>query len=211
LKLLEACQIVALKSDLRPRRRQIYFEIPLYRGFRTSRAACAALPVARRVIDPVIARGSGDLPDKVFLSRRGTRALENEDEVIAHLAQRGYRTIFPEDLPVPDQLRLFHEAREIVAIHGAGLAPMIYTRPDGPLRQLIEILPCGHMTDNFRGLAHLTGLRWIGVQGRMKPEYMPGIYKLDEPFLSHSLDNFHVDPVSLDMAFDMVGGPGPTL
>jgi hypothetical protein len=211
MEVLKAFGIELLQSDLRPRGQCLHFEVSLYRGMRAGRAAWAALPLARATVDPVISRGAPDLPRKVFLSRRTTRALENEAEVAAHLAGRGYETVYPEELSVPDQLRLFRDAHEIVAIHGAGLAPMIYADRDGPLRHLIEILPCGHMTDNFRGLAHMMGMPWIGVRGRIKSKYAPAIYDLDTPFLTHSLDSFEVDIASLDLAFDMLQAPMPEL
>ena len=62
------------------------------------------------------------------------------------------------------------------------------------------------MTDVFRVMAAQVGCTWIGVRGRMKPEYVGPAYDLDTPFRKFSLDGFEVDPVSLERAFELVGG-----
>ncbi|MEM9844446.1 MAG: glycosyltransferase 61 family protein [Pseudomonadota bacterium] len=199
-----AIGVETLLSDLRPRGPCIHVDAEPYVGIRAIRVEWAALPFSRTLIDPVIDQGAAQLPSRIFLSRRGTRVLDNEAEIAAHLQTRGYQTVYPEDLSVADQLRLFRDAEEVVAVHGAGLAPMIYALPGGALRQLVEILPCGHMTDNFRGLADRMGLPWIGVRGRLKPAYVEPAYKFTEPFLRYSLDSFEVDVASIDVALDLI-------
>ena len=60
------------------------------------------------------------------------------------------------------------------------------------------------MTDVYRGMSQQVGCAWIGVRGRIKPEYIRPAYVLDTPFTRYSLDNFEVDPASLDLALDMI-------
>lgn len=146
------------------------------------------------------ADGGPDLPARVFLARRKTRAITNQSEIEALLHPLGYVTIYPEDLPIADQFRLFNTAERIVAVHGAGLAPLLYRHPHSPLRNFIEILPCGHMTDFFRLMAQQVGCSWIGVRGRLKPEYIRPAYESQGVFKRYSLDGFEVDPVSLERA-----------
>lgn len=140
------------------------------------------------------------LPKRVFLARRKQRAITNQPEIEALLHPLGYVTVYPEDLPVADQFRLFNAAERIVAIHGAGLAPLLYRHPGSPLRNLVEILPAGHMTDFFRLMAQQVGCSWIGVRGRLKPEYIKPAYQAQGVFRQYSLDGFEVDPVSLERA-----------
>lgn len=140
------------------------------------------------------------LPRQVFLARRKQRAITNQPEIEALLRPLGFVTIYPEDLPVADQFRLFNTAERIVAIHGAGLAPLLYRHPDSPLTHLVEILPCGHMTDFYRLMAQQVGCSWMGVRGRLKPEYIRPAYQAQNVFKQFSLDNFEVDPVSLERA-----------
>lgn len=156
-----------------------------------------------------IARAQADgieaLPRRAFLARRKTRHLTNQPEIEAVLAPLGFETIYPEDLPVPDQFRVFNTAEIIVAVHGAGIAPLLYRHADSPLRQIVEIMPCGHMTDFVRGMASVVDCDWIGVRGRLKPEYVRPAYDLGRTFIRFSLDGFEADPVALQNALDRIG------
>ena len=152
------------------------------------------------IIDRLAKVDGPSLPSKIFLARRKTRAISNQAEIEALLSPLGYTTIYPEDLPVAEQFRLFNHAESLVAVHGAGLAPLLYRRPGGPLRQLIEIMPAGHMADYFRLMAQQVDCSWIGVRGRLKKEYFPLAYTQTGLFRKYSLDNFEVDPSSIQRA-----------
>lgn len=156
--------------------------------------------LASGVIDDLARQPVADLPRHVFLARRKTRHLTNQDEIEAILTPRGFTTIYPEDLPVAQQFALFNAAETIVAVHGAGLGPLLYRHPDSPLQHLVEILPVGHMTDVFRMMAQQVGCDWIGIRGRIKPEYVKPAYDLGRFFTAYSLDGFEADPVALDRA-----------
>lgn len=91
----------------------------------------------------------------------------------------------------------------MVAVHGAGMAPLLYVPPNGQLRQLVEILPIGHMTDVYRVIAQQVGIAWIGVRGRIKPGYVEAAYRLNERFNAFSLDSFEVDVVALQQALEL--------
>lgn len=142
-------------------------------------------------------------PRRLFLSRRGTRALENEAEIESFLAGRGYQKIYPETLSAAEQFKLFESAEAIVAIHGAALAPLLYRSEASPLRQVVELFPCGHMTDVFRVVAGQVGCRWAGVRGRIRPEQVAPAYDFGARFTRFSLDPFHVDPRSLALALEI--------
>ena len=156
------------------------------------------------IIDRLAAVQGPALPSRVFLARRKDRAITNQPEIEAVLHPLGYATLYPEDLPVADQFRLFNSAERIVAVHGAGLGPLLYRHGGSPLRHLVEILPCGHMTDFFRLMAQQVGCPWTGVRGRLKPEYVLPAYREQPVFKQFSLDGFEVDPVSLQRALDRV-------
>jgi capsular polysaccharide biosynthesis protein len=143
---------------------------------------------------------------RVFLARRSRRAIANEAEIEAFLGGRGYVKVYPEDLDVAGQFRLFREAESMVAIHGAALAPLLYQSRLPRLGELVEILPAGHMSDNFRVIAQQIGLPWVGVRGRIKPGYVRAAYDFDRRFGAFSVDAFEVDPVSLDRALGLVAG-----
>lgn len=155
------------------------------------------------IVDRLARVEGAPLPARVLLARRKTRDLSNQAEVEAVLVPRGFRTIYPEDLSVADQFRLFNTAETIVGVHGAGLAPLLYRHPGAALRRVVELLPCGHMTDVYRSMSQQVGCGWIGVRGRIKPEYIRPAYALGRPFTRYSLDSFEIDPVSLERALDM--------
>lgn len=147
----------------------------------------------------------GDSPARVFLSRRGTRTIENAAEVTQWLAARGFVTLYPEELDVARQFALFRKAEVIVAASGVGLAPLLYAQPGGALRQLVELTPVGLMTDVYRVMAGQVGCDWIGVRGRIKPEYIRKAYDFHAPMVAFSYDSFFVDIDALELAFDLAG------
>jgi hypothetical protein len=142
------------------------------------------------------------LPRKVFLSRADTRRLSNEAEIEALLEGHGFRKIYAERLSAADQFRLILQAEGLVAIHGAALAPLLY-RTTGHGLRLVELMPCGHMSDVYRVMAQQVGCDWIGVRGKVKPAYVEAAYRLDTRFDAFSLDDFDIDAVSLERALDM--------
>ena len=154
-----------------------------------------------------LAKGPQDqtLGSRIFLARRKTRQLSNQAAIEALLAKRGFVTIYPEDLPAAAQFGLFNNVESIVAIHGAGLAPLLYRHPDTPLKHLVEILPCGHMTDFYRMMAQQVACAWIGVRGQLKAKYIKQAYSDRQMFTDYSLDNFAVDPISLERALNQIG------
>ena len=145
-------------------------------------------------------RGSLSVPPGSSWPRKDTRRLSNQPEIEALLTGCGYVTVYPETLDAAGQFALFHNAEEIVAVHGAGIAPLLYRQPDSRLRRLVEILPCGHMTDVYRVMSAQTGSSWIGVRGRIKPKYVEPAYQTGSTFTRYSLESFEADPVALSYA-----------
>ncbi len=184
----------------------IRFEMTPWTATRPVRAGWVREPSVVKALNS--APEAPPLPRKVFLSRRKTRMISNEQEATGFLEPMGFETIYPEDLSVADQMRLFREAEVIVAIHGAALAPLLYVPPDGRLKQIIEILPCGHVTDVYRVMAEQVGCAWIGVRGRIKPDYVPPAYDLGSDFKTFSLDAFEVDIAALERAFALTTEEG---
>lgn len=158
-------------------------------------AICAAGLISQ--IQERIEHVRRDVPKRVFLSRRGERALENEDVITRLLKAEGYSTAYPEDHSPEAQFALFAQADEVVAIHGAGLAPLLYRRSDAPPLKVVELLPVGHTDMFFRTIAAQAGAHWAGVRGNLKARYLPDIYDASRPFLRFSKDRFFVDPEAL--------------
>lgn len=183
----------------------ILYDADPWDGIRPARAGWVDTPFMHQALARLDDSATDDLPARVFLSRRNTRAALNEQELADWLGARDFVKIYPEDLSPMDQIRLFRRAEAMVAIHGAGLAPLLYAQPGGRLRHLVEILHAGHMTNVYRVMAHQVGVDWIGVRGRLKPEYIQPAYDFSQIFKTYSLDNFEVDLRALQEAFDMTG------
>lgn len=181
----------------------ISLELDPFISNRTDRHEWVRLPYPRSVLERIFAaKPIAGTPEKVFLIRMGQRALSNHSEVEAWLSARGFVPVLPESLPAEEQLRLFLNAREMVSLSGACLAPLLFTQaPERGPERLIELQPCGHMSSVYREMAHMVGTHFVGVRGRIKPEYVRPAYDFRTPFLKFSQDDFHVDTDSLDLAF----------
>jgi capsular polysaccharide biosynthesis protein len=75
---------------------------------------------------------------KIYIKRRTHRSASNDDAVERLLTNLGYETICTEDLLQADQIALFSGAQSVVAIHGAGLANMLFMPPGATV---IELTP----------------------------------------------------------------------
>lgn len=160
--------------------------------------------IVKKLNELVSSRGA--LPQRILIARRGSRTILNQEEVEIALRQRGFKTIYAEDLHIADQIRLFSECETIVAIHGAALGPLLYRLPNNTrVTNIVEIIPCGIASDIFRMMAQQVGCRWIGVRGKIKPRYVTSAYNMKQKFFSEfQNDSFEVDPVSLLSALDHV-------
>ncbi|WP_165611613.1 glycosyltransferase family 61 protein [Cognatiyoonia sediminum] len=182
------------------------YEIDPWTSMRKSRVDWVSTDAVSNVVDAICDTGA-PMPPKVFLARRNTRAIQNQTEVEEFLSSLGYVTIYPEDLTVSDQFRLFREAEEMVAVHGAGLAPLLFQKRNSNLKRLVEIMPVGHMTEVFHVIAQQVGCDWIGARGRIKSTYVPKIYGDMNVFSEYSLDDFEVDIRSLKEAITLIRNP----
>lgn len=163
-------------------------------------------PVAAALQDGTIP--TADTPPRLFVSRKGTRALTNEAEIAGLLAPAGFETVYMEELSTALQLRTLINARQVVAVHGAALAPLLYRGPEAEPVALIELFPVGHLTNVYRAVIAAQQGRWCGVRGHITPRNLSEIYKLGQPYLKHSLDTFTVDPEAVKIAQEIVGEQG---
>ena len=97
---------------------------------RASIKACSW--VRERILGNIDSYATSKVPlmsPNVFLSRRKTKArrILNEEEVIETLAKMDFVTYVLEDIDWQDQVKLFAQAKIIVAPHGAGLTNMIFS------------------------------------------------------------------------------------
>jgi hypothetical protein len=92
-------------------------------------------------------------PSAVYLSRRRSdRSFTNEAEVEAMLLRKGFAIVYSEDLDVAEEIALFQRVEMIVGPHGAGLANLVWIKPE---TRVIEIMSPKMISDFFLRLARV--------------------------------------------------------
>lgn len=93
-------------------------------------ASPAAQAVWERVAKSLVAQASdAPVPDRVFISRRPSlrRSCLNGDVVEQRFRDAGFDVVYPEDLTLPDQARLFSEASVVAGFGGTGMLNLVYS------------------------------------------------------------------------------------
>lgn len=108
------------------------------RGDHTPRWACQFLHDA--FVPMAQARVTRQFPPYVYINRRDTTARNvlNEPEVEAALAEYGIESFALTGMPFLEQVALFNRAKVVVAVHGAGLTNLVFSRPGTPM---LEFFP----------------------------------------------------------------------
>ncbi len=159
--------------------------------------------------------------EKIFVSRKSSRTIENEAEITSLLKAHGFERYYFEtgELSVIEQWQVMAGAREIVAIHGAGLTPLIFNghglaQPRGDLSglRIVELHGAGYFVDFNRRLAAVMNAHWCGVRGRISPQI---VRDLDDRGGGrvHQSSSFRVDPEALELALKysaLAGQPQPS-
>jgi capsular polysaccharide biosynthesis protein len=101
-------------------------------------------------------RSSAHPIKRIYVSRNDApaRRVENEDEVLQHLAPLGFVAVRLSELSMAEQARVFNEAEVIVAPHGAGLSNLVFCKEK---TIVVEILPPRWMAPCFMALASCAG------------------------------------------------------
>ena len=99
---------------------------------------------------------------RIFISRRktGKRTLANEAELERLLGAHGFETHAMEEYSLAEQAQLVHESETIVATHGAGLANLLFARPN---TRVIEIVPAGR----YNATCYPTQSRILGLHHQL--------------------------------------------
>jgi hypothetical protein len=152
-----------------------------------------------------------DTPARLFISRRGARRPRNEDEITAMLGRRGFVRVYFEDLSVPLQWSMFRNAREIVAMHGAAMAAMVFQGHGAPGREparILELFGGGYVVNMYRQYAALWGNPWCAVRGRVTPEILRDLDFRARP-RSHALSPALISPKSLELGLEHLAAIEP--
>lgn len=151
----------------------------LSQGVFGARALQGSVGRLRRLAGPV----GSDRP-RVFIRRRSTgRHIPNEAEIEEMLEARGFITVQPESLSLPEQVSLYSRARMVVGATGAAFANLIFCQPDCPI---VVFMP------RFRHLAYWYWRRMAAAAGAGPVIHVDGdqVTTLDDPFhpLAHHQD-----------------------
>ena len=101
---------------------------------------------------------------KIFVSRRAAigRRLINESELSERFSVLGFETVQLENLRFSEQIGLFARAKAVVAVHGAGLANLVFAPSGIPV---VEIFSPTHLEPCYEHLARIRGLAYQRVVG----------------------------------------------
>ena len=79
-------------------------------------------------------------PSNIYLARTPSpqRNFLTEDRLRAEVARLGFAIIFPEQLPIDEQIAVFNRADILVGCAGAAFANVLYCKEDA---QVVEIIP----------------------------------------------------------------------
>ena len=163
-------------------------------------------------ISPLVYENTTEVPNifaqKVFINRKPpNRSILNIDVIREELILNGFVEYFMEDLSASEQIAVILRATDIVAIHGAALAPLMFRNErHGPLR-MIEIVPPGHVVPFFMNMVDEIPCAYRMVRGVPDTDLMADAFSnVDEPSMSftkrHSLRQFNLDPTSMRFAID---------
>ncbi|TIC89220.1 glycosyltransferase family 61 protein [Nocardioides sp. GY 10113] len=111
-----------------------------------------------RVGDTLAARASDrEWPSRIFIGRRlAKRACLNAEEVEAVFAEYGFEVVYPEDLPLGDQVAMFRAADVVAGYAGSGMFHIAFV--PHPLR-VIQISSDGYTPRNEVLMSALRGHR----------------------------------------------------
>jgi hypothetical protein len=108
---------------------------------------------------------------KVYLSRQKAkhRKIIEEDKLIRYLEKKGYEIIDFADYSVVEQAEIMASTKELITIHGAGLANLIFASPK---MKLLEILEDTFVNVNYWFYSNLMDVNYYYYLGKaVKSEY----------------------------------------
>jgi hypothetical protein len=157
-------------------------------------------------------------PDRVFIARRGSRQLLNNDEVSEFLKTKGFTTYFFEDLTASEKWSIARNAKVAIAVHGAGTGNFIFNRlgltsqaEKGSGLRLIELFSPSFTIHTYRPFSAILNGKWCGVRGQITPDvlrYLDFDSTPRDTLKSPIRDPFKVDLSTLQMALNYLNVDG---
>lgn len=142
-----------------------------------------------------------DTPERVFISRKGTRCLINENEVEQTLRDYGFKKFYFEDIPISEQWSVTKNAKVLVGLHGAALCSLVF---NNNAVKVVELFHPGYVVDMYRYMTNDVGGTWCGVTGQIPDNLIKELEVKQQP-RSFALSSTRIDTTSLQMALDYLG------
>lgn len=136
--------------------------------------------------------------DKIFIARRGERGLLNLPEVEVLLKEYGYKTIFMEDYSMAVKLGISAEAKNVIAISGAGMGMLVLNKQ---INSLIEISPPNVYHDYFPCAIGRNTKKYIQIMSYFDPRTPYNDWSV---ILQYKSMGFSVDLKQLTKALKLV-------
>lgn len=115
-----------------------------------------------------------ECPERVYVERRGTRRVTNQDAVDEVLTRHNIKKVHPEEHSFREQVALFKNAELVVGPHGAGLANIVFAAPE---TRVVEIFSPNYVNVCNSTIASRLGLQYsylIGTGERPPAGVDPG-------------------------------------
>ena len=138
-----------------------------------------------QLLDRIGISGDSSQNERIYVTRsrqaENNRALQNDDDVTAALAEFGFDRIDPQTLSLDDQMTLFARCATMVSPHGAGLTNMIFRR--GAPLNVVEIFNPSLVNDCYEIAADQYGFGYAALyctSVRGKPKSGNGVVDVEE-------------------------------
>lgn len=96
-------------------------------------------------------------PERFFLHRVGAvRGIVNEAEVLEFFREHGWPIVDTQALTMAQQIQLFAKAKQICALHGAGLTNLLWSEPHC---RVLELIPATFINGVYEGISEAVGVR----------------------------------------------------
>ena len=121
---------------------------------------------------------STNTPSRIYISRRNSRIVENEEEVMDLLKTYGFELIRCEDLSFEDQVKTFSNAEVVISPHGAGLTNLLFVKDNA---KVLELRSPHYFGKCYYYLSNHLGLKYYSLYGegelpKTKEEASAGLY-----------------------------------
>lgn len=109
-------------------------------------------------------------PRRIYISRRKTRRILNEEELFPLFQKLNIETVRPENLSFLEQVALFANAELIVAPHGAALTNLLFSAPG---TSVLELFSPNYVNTCYWSISNLGNLRYSYIlgEGDRPPNY----------------------------------------